>query len=207
MPMKILDSSQLFLRSNVFKTIKMKKLQLLILLILSSLSSIAQDSLPVPEFNAMPYYLNNGELIVIERNEAVFDTKVKGMGYGGGEYFYSVFGLTSKTRFDKNKFPRIFIKVETKGDPKDLIEIVAEDTKKKNDRRRFKQGSRNMYGKAKDVSENKVEFVLKKLKPNVYEIIFESPLKPGEYAFMPVYDDTLNPLNGGATKVSCFGID
>lgn len=170
----------------------------------------AQEKIPEPEFNARPYYLNNGELKDMERADASIDVKVKGMGYGGADYFYTAFGSSSQTRFNKDDMPRIFIKLEGNVDPEELILIVKEEIqKKKNDRRRFKQGSMSLAGKARDVSNNQVAFSINKVREGVYEILFDISLEPGEYAFMPVSDASINLLTAGSTKtkITCFGID
>jgi hypothetical protein len=146
----------------------------------------------------------------MERSDASLDFKVKGMGYGGSEYFYTAFDSKSTVRFSMNDLPRIFIKLEGNIDPEELLLIVKEETKKKKKgRRRFKQGSRSMGGKARDVSENQVSFSIKKTRDGVYEIVFDQGLEQGEYAFMPFSDTNTNPLLGGSTKtiITCFGID
>ncbi len=174
-------------------------------------SLLAQDGIiPNPEFNSRPYILNNGELENIERTDATMEVKSKGLGYGGVEIYYTAFGSESNTRFNKESLPRIFIKLEGNIDPSEIILIVKEDTKrKKKDRRRFKQGSMKLGGGARDISENQINFSVKKIRDDVYEIILDIAIEPGEYAFMPISDASINPLTAGSTKtkISCFGIN
>lgn len=182
-----------------------------ILVFLSTFSFVtAQDSIPEPEFNSRPYILNDGSLENIDRSDAAMEVKVRGLGYGGGDVYYTAFGSESKTRFNKEKLPRIFIKLEGNIDPSEIVLIVKEDTKrKKKDRRRFKQGSIKFGGGARDISDNQINFSIKRIRQNVYEIILDVAIESGEYAFMPISDATINPLTAGSvkTKISCFGID
>lgn len=170
---------------------------------------LAQETIPEPEFSERPYYLINGEFKNLERADATLDVKVKGMGYGGSEHFYTAFGEESPVRFDIDNLPRIFIKLDLEVDPEETIDIVRKDKKNKRNRRRFKQGSRSLGGKTRDVSENKVVFSTKKIRNGLYEIIFDQGLKAGEYAIMPITKQSVSVFDAGSStvKITCFGID
>ena len=189
---------------------------LLVFTLFSFQINFSQESIviPEPEFNSRPYYLSNGELISLERADATADIRVKGLGWGGSEFFHMAFGAKSTTRFNNGDFPRIFIKVEGNLDLKELITILKEDTSKKKkkkfrNRRRFKQMSYAMGGRARDVSDNEVPFSVKKIRENLYEIVFDNVLLSGEYAVMPISTENGDILSMAysKTKISCFGID
>ena len=168
-----------------------------------------QDSIPDPEFSERPYYLTHNSLINLERADAVLDLKLKAGGYGGSEYYYTAFGEQSTVRFSQDSLPRFFIKLSDGTDPSEKIVITRSISKTKKNRRRFIQGSSAFGGKARDVSENHVSYTIRTIRPNIYEIIFDQGLLPGEYAIMPI-----NSPNGSAldlasqtVKITCFGID
>lgn len=177
--------------------------------LLMQLQLFSQETIPDPEFSERPYYLDNGELKNLERADAVFDIKVKGGGYGGADYFYSAFGEQSPVRFHKDSIPRIFIELDKNVDPEETIVILRKEKKNKKNRRRFKQGSSAMGGKARDVSENRVSFSINKVRPGLYEIIFDHGLLPGEYAVMPINKPSQSIFDSGSNtvKITCFGID
>ena len=182
-----------------------------IALTLTILQTVSGQTIPEPEFSARPYYLTEeGVLKNLERAEATTDVKVKGMGYGGADYFYTAFGLRSSTRFNNNHLPRLFIKIDGDADPSDVLSVLkAEIPKRNKDRRRFKQGGMKLGGKARDVSNNKVHFEINKIRDNIYEIIFPNGLELGEYAFMPLTASNVNILSmsSNSMKISCFGVD
>src|SRR5579872_6579578 len=89
--------------------------------IYSCLSCIAQDTTPEPDFSQKPYYLKDGKLAEFEKADANLERKVKGMGYGGVEFFYSVAGLKSSARFASSSIPKIIVKTEDNSDPTEIL--------------------------------------------------------------------------------------
>ena len=173
------------------------------LLLLTCVISYAQDSIPTLEFNIRPYYLQNGEPQNFEKVKGQVDTKAHGL-YGGASLYYMTFGAQSDVRFPADNVPRIVIKfdpAETFGmklDPMETLSIskaVQGKGKKDKERRLFEQVSVAHFGRTKDISENQVNFEVKKLSDVVYEIVFPDGLPAGEYAIM----ESIN--------LYCFGID
>ena len=174
------------------------------LLILST-QSFAQK-FPEPEFSSRPYILEgNNTLKNLERADAQIDMKVKGMGYGGVETYYTVFTPSSDVRLPKDTLPKFIIKIEGNLDPSELVALSL-GTSKKN-RRRFLQGSMGMTGKARDVSDAYLKLEFKKIRKDIYEIILPKDVQPGEYAFMPIGNNSqVTPANT-KVKLTCFAID
>jgi len=187
----------------------MKKYNYLVALLLISMSSsLLAQSFPDPEFSARPYTLaQDNSLKSIERADAQVDFKVKGMGIGGSEIYYTTFSPKSEVRFSKDALPRLIIKVDGNADPSELISMAKGEVKK--DRRRFLQGSMALAGKARDVSSAYIKLEFKKLRDGIYEIILPSDIQSGEYAFMPMNSGEGNPLTSynSKVKIACFGID
>ncbi|UPT68015.1 MAG: hypothetical protein M0D57_04965 [Sphingobacteriales bacterium JAD_PAG50586_3] len=182
---------------------KTKKLFLSFLIVFVFGAIQAQTTLPNPEFSGRPYYVSGSELKALERADATVDVKVKGMGYGGMETYYTVFGKTSSVRFKKAEMPRLVVKIDGSADPAESI-VLARTFELKKDRRRFIKGKSKLGGKSKDISKYDVALDFKKIGDGLYEITITGALEPGEYAFMPILSD-----NGGANKIklTCFGVD
>ena len=166
-------------------------------------TSIAQ-SVPDPEFSSQLYILEvDNTLKNLERADAQMDIKIKGMGYGGSEIYYTAFTPKSDVRLSKNALPKLIIKVEGNIDPSELISLSKAEVKK--DRRRFLQFSMALGGKARDVSRSYVKLEFKKNREGIFEVILPSDIQPGEYAFMPINSSLTS--NKTKFKISCFGID
>lgn len=187
----------------------MKAICMVVLLMFGSFaqSTIFCQTLPVPEFTSRPYLLlPDSTLQDLERADAKLDIKVKGMGYGGSETYYTAFQPKSTVRFPHGSIPRIVIKFDSNVDPTEKITLVKATVK--SDRRRFLMGSRSLYGKVRDVSKAQVVVAFKKIGDRYYELQFPNGLEAGEYAIMPMMDaNSNNYLTGGTMKITCFGID
>jgi hypothetical protein len=168
-----------------------------------TLSAKAQ-TIPDPEFSGRPYYLSGNELKPLERADATIDVKVKAMGYGGSEYYYTVFSKTSPVRFKKDTMPKIVVKIDGSADPAETI-VLARVFEQKKDRRRFIKGKMRLGGKTKDVSKYDVRLEFKKIRDGLYELILIGPIELGEYAFMPLENN--NSIGKTSQKLTCFGID
>jgi hypothetical protein len=172
-------------------------------------SKSTDDSQMEPEYSNRPYYLNDNELVSFEKVKAKIDIKVKAMGYGGANTYLTAFGVESSTKFTKGKIPKILIKIEGEDEPEDYISILkSEKRKRKKDRRRFKQASMALGGKARDVSENEIDFELKKVSKNIYELIIDETIDFGEYAIIPASNSNGNSLlsYNSSQKIYCFSI-
>lgn len=89
----------------------MKKF-LVFLIVLGIHFSIYSQEIPVPDFAKRPFILSyENDLVDFERLVAVVDFKIKGMGYGGSEIFYTVTPARSQVRFPLSKMPRFVIKL------------------------------------------------------------------------------------------------
>ena len=166
-------------------------------------TSIAQ-SFPDPEFSSQMYILEvDNTLKNLERTDAQMDIKIKGMGYGGSEIYYTAFTPKSDVRLSKNALPKLVIKVEGNINPSELISLAKAVVKKNS--RRFLQSSMAFLGKARDVSSSYVKLEFKKNREGIFEVILPSDIQPGEYAFMPINRSFTS--SGIKVKISCFGID
>lgn len=158
--------------------------------------------LPVPEYTLRPYWLTDkNTLEEVERVDAQIDVKVKGMGYGGAEYFYTAFSPKSLVGFSKNQLPILVFRTEGGVDPLEIISLVKGEVK--SDRRRFIQGSMKMGGKARNVNSAFVDIRVEKLKDNIFQIILPDDIESGEYAFMPTTTSSTNTK----VKIACFRIE
>lgn len=160
-----------------------------------------------PEFNDRPYWVKpDATLNNLERGDATIDFKVKGMGYGGSEIYYTVFPKQSNIRFKSGQEPSIIVKVGDKTDPSELF--ILSKAEVKTDRRRFLLASRSMTGSARNLDPTEITLEFKKLREGVYEIILPKGLPSGEYTFLPMASEGTGVLQTGhKVKITCFGID
>lgn len=186
----------------------MKNYILLALLFLIGTSAFAQN-IPTPEFTGRPYALENGKLAELERVDAQMDQKLKGMGYGGVEIYYTAFTEKSSIRFSKDQLPKLIISVEKGVDPADGFTIIKGTVKKgkkgKEGKRNFRVGNYGMGGSAQSNSDAQILATYKKVKDGVYEIVLPDETEAGEYAFVPNGIDAMSA--GNKMKITCFGID
>lgn len=183
----------------------MKKIILLFAALSLFINNYAQK-LPEIEFTGRPYiWSNNGELKSLERVDAQVDVKVKALGYGGSETYYTVFSPASDVIFTKNNLPKIIIKLDGNTDPAEVV-VLSKATVKK-ERRRFLQGSMSLVGKARNISGSFIALDFKKLQEGVYQIILPENIEEGEYGFMPIINNG-NSLLGVNTmvKINSFSI-
>ena len=185
--------------------ITMRILFISMLFLLTSTMELRAQDIPEPDFSQKPYYLKDGKLSEFEKTDASLERKVKGMGYGGVEFFYSVEGIRSNSRFTPTSFPKIIIKTEDNGDPTDAILVCVGETKK--DSRRFKSFKMGTFGGTKGISDNRIKLTVKKLRDKIFEITIDQTLPAGEYAILPYSKDATAMAITAGVKVSCFGID
>jgi hypothetical protein len=162
------------------------------------------QEIPDPEFSLRPYYLKANSLENLERVDAVVQTKVKAMGYGGADSYYNAIGVQSSVKFTQAESPRFFIKIDDPTDPMDLVVITKGDVKK--NERRFKILSVNgPFGTRSSGTGNQVKFICKKVREGLYEIVLDGTLTSGEYAFMPISGGL--SLAATRAKLSCFSVE
>ena len=177
----------------------MKKVFLLVALLTSLYGYAQTQAIPDPEFANRPYYLKDGQLVSLEKTNATID--ISGMG---SKVSLSAFHPKAEVRFTRDNIPQLYIKIEGSGDPSDKVDVGIATIKK--DRRRFTQESTGGFGAAKDISATKARVSLKKIRDGLYQIIFDTPLASGEYAFMPALD-LGSMMSGGKLNLYCFGVD
>lgn len=175
-------------------------------LVLIQFSTYGQE-IPNPDFAKRPFILTeDNELTDFERLVAVVDYKIKGLGYGGGELYYTVNPGRSLKRYPLSNLPRFIIKTEPNQDPSEVIYLSKAyevDAKK----RRFITAKITMLGKSKEVDKQFIAIDFKKLANDIYEIIIVDPIGNGEFAFIP-FDTAQSSRNmGGKVFINCFGID
>ena len=166
----------------------------------------SNSNIPDPQFAGRPYYLDGNTLKNLERIDATYDMKIKGI-YRGSEQYLTAFNPESTLQFKENNLPRIFIKITGEVDPYDIIDFSK--AIEKNDRRRFKVGDRKLGGKAKDITENFIQLDFVQIRDGLYEIIIPSNLEVGEYGFLPILEGNNSLFSGSSsssTKINCFGV-
>ena len=128
----------------------MKNVILLFASLVIQFSVFAQE-VPIPDFAKRPFILSEqNDLKDFDRIVAVVDFKIKGMGYGGSEIYYTVTPGRSDLRYPLSNLPRFIIRTEPNQDPSEVIYLskAFEVTPK---RRRFLTSKMNMIGKSKEV--------------------------------------------------------
>jgi hypothetical protein len=172
--------------------------------ILTYTQSAAQE-IPEPDFSQKPYYIKEEKLSEFEKVDATLERKVKGMGNGGVEFYYSVPDLKSSARFAASAVPKIIIKTEDNSDPTEAILVCVGEAKK--DNRRFKSFKMGTFGGTKGISDNRIKIAVKKIRDKVFEITIDQVLPAGEYAILPYSKDATAMAMTAGVKVSCFGVD
>lgn len=184
----------------------MRKLLLLMTFLGIQFSTYSQET-PIPDFAKRPFIVTEeNELIDFERLVAVVDFKIKGMGYGGSEIYYSVTPSRSLKRYPLSNLPRFVIKTEPNQDPSEVI-YLSKAFEVNSKRRRFLTSKMSMTGKSKEVVSQFIQIDFKKLTTDVYEIIIVDLIGNGEFAFIPFDTDDSARNMGGKVFINCFGVD
>ncbi len=158
----------------------------------------------------VPYYLEDGEVKNFERVSAKNESRAIGFGYGGVNTYLTIFdNKYSNVRFEKGNMPTFIIKTDPGVDVFELVLITKADVVKKRKKyRRFVQKGYAMGGQ-KDMSEYITVPTFKKIGEDLYEMVFEQELEPGDYAFAPIIKGTeaQNIMStSGDMRIYCFGI-
>lgn len=163
------------------------------------------NNIPEPEFTLQPFYLDGNELVRLERSKANFTIKQKGI-YRGQDLQFQVMQKESPIQFVKGNLPRFFISIADEDtDPHDIIDLCKAD-KIGAGRRNFTYAGRTYGGRVKDVTGKLADLEFKKIRKGLYEILIESELEQGEYAFIPMFKGDQNLSSTNSIKASCFGI-
>lgn len=190
----------------------MKKTHLLSTLILTFFCSVSIWSQKV-EKTFVPYYLQEGKVESFEVASSKIEAKAIGYGgFGGVNNYLTVFNSkTSPLRFKVGELPKFVIEVDEDVDVFELVVISkADKVKKKKTYRRFIQAGSSYGGGAKDLSKYVFIPTLKKIKGNLYEMLLDRALDPGEYSFLPIFKgaEAANLMTTSKSmKIYCFGID
>ncbi len=163
------------------------------------------NTIPDPDYPNRPYYLDGNELMKLERSEANFAVKKKGV-YRGVDKQVQVMKEESPIQFEKNKLPRFFIQLTDEDiDPYDVIDLCKADNIGAG-RRNFTYAGQKYGGRVKDVTGKIMQLEFKKIRKGLYEVIIDQELQQGEYAFLPLgnSDNQLSSLN--SVKANCFGV-
>lgn len=153
-----------------------------------------------PEYLSVFFYLNpaDGALVSLERQTANVRTKIKAMGFGGGEAVIEVKGGKSPVRFKTDQKLEFVVRVaSTQIDPLNVVQFIAWKSKK--DKRSLvitKVGPMGAGGST-NMTAGAVAFNASKYGQSSFKISPAQPLPPGEYA-----------LGTGDTGTAfCFGVD
>jgi hypothetical protein len=165
---------------------------------------IKEIVLPVPEFINQPYYYDKdgNKLIKLENANALMMTKKKTLGLKGAKQYLSMEGASSKIRFVAKKEIVFFIK--TSGDVIDLTSYIklyqfVPVEQKREVTVTSKEGMLN----DKDEARGKlVNFNVKMISKEVYQVQLPEQLEAGEYGFVWVKNMELKEFT-----VFAFGID
>jgi|GEM_PF-1084108 len=186
------------------------KLFALAVLFFSANTLLAQD-VPEPEFNSRLYYLDStSTLVSFERTDAPFETKIKALGFGGGDGYLTLPRPKSKVRFHANSIPKIVIKTSDGEDPADIIKIVPISNISDKGERILKVvqvGYGTVFTGHSKVNHDFLEIAFKKIRPQLYQLVFDN-IQPGEYAVYPNEITNDKPKKGISTyKIYSFGVD
>jgi len=168
--------------------------------------NVAAQDIPEPDFSQKPYYYKDGKLNALENQDGIQKIKPKGMGYGGAEIVYEVPGINSPVRLSSSSL-RIIIKNEGSTDPSESFILVSGEIKK--DTRRFKTGKVAGMVRSNTTDDNRVKIHAKKVRDNVFEILSDAAIPPGEYALIPYIKEAgiVAAAGNAPLKMYCFGID
>ena len=144
-------------------------------LFLAALNCMHAQDVPQPDFANVPAYYIEGtnELHNLAKENITYATKLK-------KVVYELQGTASKVRIKQTSNYNFIVKSFEGVDPSAIIQLKTVTVTKKN--RQATMGQAQGYTKA-SLSVDAIPYNLRKLNNNVYQIVPESPLEPGEYIF------------------------
>lgn len=175
-----------------------------------SLISFAQAATKTvePEYIGVFVALNRstGALIELERHTASQHTKLKALGFGGGEGYGEIPGERSPIRFQADAIPPFLVKVASQqADPRSSISLIRWTVTK--GARRITLATVGAFGIGSKTGsgENFLAFNATRYGETSFNIVPAQPLPPGEYALGPP-PAGLESYGKGQDSFS-FGID
>jgi hypothetical protein len=172
----------------------MKKCILLLLIIAYSSNIISQET-PKPDFPKRPYYLENGILKSLDKEQpkekGVYNTK------------YILKTKNSSIVFKTGEKIEFIFEYSGEGDIDGLFSVLIGEISRKG--RTFKAGGfKALGGKSKNNSENEISFEIKRIDGNIYKMILEN-VNNGEYAIVP-QRNTNAILSGSKVFIYTFSV-
>ncbi len=152
-----------------------------------------------PEFVNQVYYSDiNGNLHSLEKAEGQLKTSGGGFYYASATSSYMITGASSPVRLERGKL-NFVVKTLPGMDPAGSFKLVKLDVRGRRSSDRYadayKSTAAMFHSETGAVSENNVPIAFRSLGNNVFQIVIEKDLGPGEYSFMYI------------TKMFAFGID
>ena len=141
-----------------------------------------QTQTPEPEFGNTPMWLDeaNNTLKNFERPAVNAATSMSGPISANQYVFLS--GMTSPTRFNAQKLPKIYIKTMSESiDPYSILKLISFIVNPKKMQREYIYAKGIIGRVGTTITSIPVDF--RKVSTGVYEIVFSAPLSKGEYAF------------------------
>ena len=166
----------------------MRSISLTIVLITGVLLLHAQnstDSIPDPEFTNQVFAVGkNHKLILLEKKDAEYVSKVKAAGFGGSKQMYQMDGAQSTVSLSPDDL--MFV-VSTSSsfamDPSAQFALMKFESKK-DKRQALVAESGGMIKKNRMPGDNEIDLNFKKVREGVVGIVTAKPLEKGEYAFL-----------------------
>lgn len=162
-----------------------------LLVVVGSASSAAQDAKKTvePEYLGTFFSLNSddGALSPLERQTPAIRTKVKGLGFGGGDAFGEVSGAKSPIRFTAGSVPAFIVRAASRDkDPASTIQFFAWKVNKDSRVMIISKVRALGLGTQSGTGASDVRFIASKFGDASFKVVPESPLPPGEYALSMV---------------------
>jgi hypothetical protein len=175
---------------------------------LSQIKAIAAPTRTVePEYIGVFVALDpsSGALIELERHTTTQHTKLKGLGFGGGEGYLEVPGERSPIRFKADAVPPFLVRAASQqADPQSSIRLISWTVEKGSRRVTVATVGPMGIGTKTGVDENLLLFNATRYGESSFKIVPAQPLRPGEYALgRPAGIET----HGAGQDSFSFGID
>ena len=143
--------------------------------------SLVAQNYPTPEFMNQPYLFENGKLTALEKQMVGSTSRVKGLGYAGGEGLMTLNQPHSAIRFDESASYEFVVRMETEG--KDIFgKVVLLRFNIRKGKREAVVAKVNAIGEASSQVEA-LPMDIKKLSGNRF-LLKVSSLEAGEYGFV-----------------------
>jgi hypothetical protein len=141
-----------------------------------------------PEYIGVFVALNRstGRLMELERHMASQHTKLKALGFGGGEGYVEIPGEKSPVRFRADAIPPFLVRVSSQQvDPQTSVILIRWTVKKGNRQLTVATAGAFGIGSKTATGDNFLAFNAARYGENSFSIVPAQPLPPGEYALAP----------------------